>query len=289
MLQYIPFAMLPVSGSAYQPLIVKHEIVTLASASALAVQRKERAGRKVAPRDIAVIADPVFDVADPRVNSGVREQPRVPDFYATRIVEHLSDGEAKLRIPRLPYTRQEADRILSVMPRGANLKAVDFNAQRAAALGGELREYRYIHFATHGYIDSEKPGLSAIVLSLVDERGQARDGFLRAQEIYNLQLPAELVVLSACQTGLGREIKGEGLVGLTRGFMYAGAPRVIVSLWSVSDRGTADLMGRLYAGMIKNGQRPAAALRSAQLEMWRQKSWRSPYYWAAFVQQGEWR
>lgn len=291
MLQYIPFAMLPVPDArpSYQPLIVKHEIVTLASASALAVQRKERAGRKMAPRDIAVIADPVFDVADPRVNSGVREQPRVPDFYATRIVEHLSDGEAKLRIPRLPYTRQEAERILSVMPTGANLKAVDFNAQRAAALGGELREYRYIHFATHGYIDSEKPGLSAIVLSLVDERGQARDGFLRAQEIYNLQLPAELVVLSACQTGLGREIKGEGLVGLTRGFMYAGAPRVIVSLWSVSDRGTADLMGRLYTGMIKNGQRPAAALRSAQLEMWRQKGWRSPYYWAAFVQQGEWR
>ncbi|HKS08137.1 MAG TPA: tetratricopeptide repeat protein [Pyrinomonadaceae bacterium] len=293
MLQYIPFAMLPVpdarNRSVYQPLIVKHEIVTLASASALAVQRKERAGRKMAPRDIAVIADPVFDVADPRVNSSVREQARVPDFYATRIVEHLSDGEAKLRIPRLPYTRQEAERILSVMPRGENLKAVDFNAQRAAALGGELREYRYIHFATHGYIDSEKPGLSAIVLSLVDERGQARDGFLRAQEIYNLQLPAELVVLSACQTGLGREIKGEGLVGLTRGFMYAGAPRVIVSLWSVSDRGTADLMGRLYAEMIKNGQRPAAALRSAQFEMWRQKGWRSPYYWAAFVQQGEWR
>lgn len=292
MLQYIPFAMLPVPDarrSAYQPLIVKHEIVTLASASALAVQRRERMGRKLAPRDIAVIADPVFDVADPRVNGGVRVQPQTADFNATRIVEHLSEGEAKLRIPRLPYTRQEAERILSVLPAGANLKAVDFNAQRAAALSGELRQYRYIHFATHGYIDSEKPGLSAIVLSLVDEHGKARDGFLRAQEIYNLQLPAELVVLSACQTGLGREIKGEGLVGLTRGFMYAGAPRVIVSLWSVSDRGTADLMGRLYAGMIKNGQRPAAALRSAQLEMWRQKNWRSPYYWAAFVQQGDWR
>lgn len=292
MLQYIPFAMLPVvtarGRSAYQPLIVKHEVVTLASASALAVQRNERARRKTPARNIAVIADPVFDVADPRVESGVREQP-APDPHATRIVEHLSEGEAKLRIPRLPYTRQEADRILSVMPAGANLKAVDFNAQRAAALGGELGEYRYIHFATHGYIDSEKPGLSAIVLSLVDEHGQARDGFLRAQEIYNLQLHAELVVLSACQTGLGREIKGEGLVGLTRGFMYAGAPRVIVSLWSVSDRGTADLMGRLYARMIRNGQRPAAALRSAQLEMWRQKGWSAPYYWAAFVQQGEWK
>jgi CHAT domain-containing protein len=207
------------------------------------------------------------------------------------MLKHLADegNSGPLRFPRLPYTRQEADRILSIMPSPSNLKATDFNARRATALGDELRNYRYIHFATHGYLDSERPALSAIVLSLVDERGQAQDGFLRVQEVYNMQLPAELVVLSACQTGLGREIKGEGLVGLTRGFMYAGAPRVIVSLWSVSDRATADLMGRLYAGMIKGGQRPAAALRSAQLEMWRQHGWRSPYYWAAFVQQGEWR
>jgi CHAT domain-containing protein len=124
---------------------------------------------------------------------------------------------------------------------------------------------------------------------MVDAQGKPQDGFLRANDIYNLKLPAELVVLSACQTGLGKEIKGEGLVGLTRGFMYAGAARVVVSLWNVNDKATADLMTKFYEKMLKQGQRPAAALRTAQVEMWKQKQWQSPYYWAAFTMQGEWR
>jgi CHAT domain-containing protein/Tfp pilus assembly protein PilF len=302
MLQYIPFAMLSVpSGRGKlanlnsRPLIVEHEIVSLPSASALAVQRKETAGRKIAPRNIAVIADPVFELTDQRVaiqSPSAQPPTQLARYDNTRMLKHLAGegtGGGPLHFPRLPYTRQEADRILSIMPLPSNLKATDFDARRMAALDAELRNYRYIHFATHGYLDTERPALSAIVLSLVDKQGQSQDGFLRVQEVYNMHLPAELVVLSACQTGLGTDVKGEGLVGLTRGFMYAGAPRVIVSLWSVSDRATADLMGRLYTGMIKRGQRPAAALRSAQLEMWRQQGWRSPYYWAAFVQQGEWR
>jgi len=120
-------------------------------------------------------------------------------------------------------------------------------------------------------------------------RASRKTGFLRAHEIYNLNLPAELVVLSACQTGLGKEIKGEGLVGMTRGFMYAGAARVMVSLWNVNDKATAELMAKLYQKMLKEGQQPAAALRSAQVEMWRSSQWRSPYFWAAFALQGEWR
>jgi len=128
-----------------------------------------------------------------------------------------------------------------------------------------------------------------LVLSMVDAQGKPQNGFLRANDIYNLKLPADLVVLSACQTGLGKEIKGEGLIGLTRGFMYAGAARVVVSLWSVNDKATADLMTRFYEKMLKQGKRPAAALRAAQVEMWQQKQWQSPYYWAAFTMQGEWR
>jgi CHAT domain-containing protein len=127
------------------------------------------------------------------------------------------------------------------------------------------------------------------VLSLVDEQGRPRDGFLGASEIYNLQLPAELVVLSACETGLGKEVKGEGLVGLTRGFMYAGAARVMVSLWSVSDKATSELMQRFYKRLLQERQRPAAAMRAAQVEMLRQPRWREPYFWAAFTLQGEWR
>jgi CHAT domain-containing protein len=174
-----------------------------------------------------------------------------------------------------------------VAPNGANFKALDFNASRATATGADLSKYRYVHFATHGYLDSERPDLSAIVLSLVDREGKPQDGFLRTHEIYNLNLPAELVVLSACQTGLGKDIKGEGLVGLTRGFMYAGARRVVVSLWNVNDKATAELMQHFYRGMLRENLTPAAALRKAQTQLAQQKQWRSPYFWAAFVLQGD--
>jgi CHAT domain-containing protein len=146
-----------------------------------------------------------------------------------------------------------------------------------------------VHFATHGLLNSEHPELSGVVLSLVDEQGKSVDGFLRLHEIYNLNLPAEMVVLSACQTALGKEIKGEGLVGLVRGFMYAGSPRVVASLWKVDDVATAELMKHFYSGVLTEGMRPAAALRAAKVEMWKQKRWHAPYYWAAFELQGEWK
>ncbi|MGH9754942.1 MAG: CHAT domain-containing protein, partial [Blastocatellia bacterium] len=165
----------------------------------------------------------------------------------------------------------------------------DFQASRAAVASGQLSQYRYIHFATHGLADSQRPELSTILLSLCDEQGRPQDGFLRAHEIYNLEMPAELVTLSACQTGLGKLTRGEGLVSLTRGFMYAGAARVVVSLWSVSDQATSELMVKFYRRMLIDGERPAAALRAAQVEMWRDKRWETPYYWAAFTLQGEWR
>ena len=146
-----------------------------------------------------------------------------------------------------------------------------------------------LHFATHGLINSQSPDLSGIVLSLVDEEGRPREGFLQLHEIYDLKLPVDLVVLSACQTALGRNIRGEGLVGLTRGFMYAGAQRVVASLWKVDDEATSELMKHFYKSMLADGLPPAAALRSAQMELLKQKRWQSPYYWAAFVLQGEWR
>ncbi|HXM49219.1 MAG TPA: CHAT domain-containing tetratricopeptide repeat protein [Pyrinomonadaceae bacterium] len=307
-LQYVPFTALSAPDkilsrnavaapgnspqtSGYGPLILDREIVSLPSASALAVQRDGLRNRKPAPNVLAVIADPVFTSTDERL--GVRKRIGTPKQAGdsssnTRIIEHLAD-DSGLIIRRLKFTRQEADQILAEAPRAKNLKAIDFKANRATATGGELSKYRYVHFATHGYIDSEHPDLSAIVLSLVDAEGKPQDGFLRANEIYNLNLPAELVVLSACETGLGKEIKGEGLVGLTQGFMYAGARRVVVSLWNVNDKATAELMARFYRGMLREHKTPAAALRTAQMEMSRQKQWQSPYYWAAFTLQGEWK
>ena len=127
-----------------------------------------------------------------------------------------------------------------------------------------------------------------MILSLVDEQGQPQDGFLRARDIYNLNLQADLVVLSACQTGLGKVVKGEGVVGFTRGFMYAGSPRVVVSLWNVNDQATAELMASFYTNMLKRKLRPAVALREAQLNLWRTRKWSQPFFWEAFQLQGEW-
>jgi tetratricopeptide (TPR) repeat protein len=267
------------------PLIVNYEIAHLPSASALAVLRRELAGRETSPKTVAVLADPVFSADDARVKSGTQTQSGAA--APPELTRAINDVRGELG--RLLLTRDEAEAILSATPRTEGFGALDFRANRATATGDDLSHYRIVHFATHSLLNSEHPELSGIVLSLVDERGQPQDGFLRLHEIFNLRLPAELVVLSACQTGLGKEVKGEGLVGLTRGFMYAGAARVVASLWQVNDVATAELMNRFYRRMLKDGMRPAAALRAAQIEMWKKPQWQSPFYWGGFVLQGEWK
>src|SRR6266511_3832437 len=312
-LQYIPFAALPApssgndggrnSGAEPQPLFVEHEIVSLPSASTLATLRRETAGRKPAEKSLAVLADPVFTDDDTRVSRnvgkvGAKEKTRSDDSGETDIAfqQMTRSGRetgvigAEGGFGRLLSTRREAAAILALVPERERKQALDFEASRMTALRPELGEYRIVHFATHGMLNNIHPELSGIVLSLVDKEGHPQDGFLRLQDIYNLKLSAELVVLSACQTGLGKEIKGEGLVGLTRGFMYAGAPRIVASLWKVDDRATSELMKRFYQGMLgPEALRPAGALRQAQLTIWKEKQWREPYYWAAFVLQGEWK
>jgi CHAT domain-containing protein len=196
---------------------------------------------------------------------------------------------AGIDLRRLPFSRYEAERLLALVPRRDALAAFDFAASQTTAMSEDLRQYRIVHFATHGYLNSDRPDLSGLILSLVDEQGTPQDGFLSLPEIYNLRLGADLVVLSACQTALGKQVRGEGLIGLTRGFMYAGAPRVVASLWAVEDRATAELMGRFYTAMLQRGSRPAAALRVAQLSMFRERRWSAPHQWAGFVFQGEWR
>jgi CHAT domain-containing protein/Tfp pilus assembly protein PilF len=312
-LQYIPFAALPApapgndggrnSRAEPQPLFVEHEIVSLPSASTLATLRCETAGRKPAEKSLAVLADPVFTDDDTRVSrnvgkAGAKEKTKSPDSDKTDIgfLQMTRSGRetgaigAEGGFGRLLSTRREAAAILALVPERERMQALDFQASRTTALRPELGEYRIVHFAAHGMLNNLHPELSGIVLSLVDEAGRREDGFLRLQDIYNLKLPAELVVLSACQTGLGKEVKGEGLIGLTRGFMYAGAPRVVASLWKVDDRATSELMKRFYQGMLgPEALSAAGALRQAQMSIWKQKQWRAPYYWAAFVLQGEWK
>jgi CHAT domain-containing protein/tetratricopeptide (TPR) repeat protein len=281
-LQYLPFAALPEPTADVHaqpvPLMVNHEIITAPSASVIAVLRQETAGRKPADRAVAVLADPVFSADDPRVVQDTR------DF-----MNATSNGSASPDFVRLRFSRNEAEEIARLSPGDATFKALDFDASRQTALRGDLGQYRIVHFATHSLLDNEHPELSGIVLSLVDRSGRPQNGFLRLYDIYNLRLGSDLVVLSACQTAVGGEIKGEGLIGLTRGFLYAGAPRVVASLWEVDDRTTAEAMKRFYEHMLSGGERPAAALRAAQEALWKAHGWEAPYYWGAFTLQGEWR
>jgi len=288
-LQYLPFAALPDPEGLAQPLVVNHEIVNLPSASTLAVLRRENANRKPAAKTLAVLADPVFSADDPRV-ARFQEKQKLADA-GSALQRSLNDlGLEGVRLTRLPGTRREAAGIAGLVPENGRKQALDFDASRATLTNPDLGNYRILHLATHGLLNTAHPELSGVVLSLVDGKGKPQDGFMRLHQIYNLKLSADLVVLSACQTGLGKEIQGEGLVGLTRGFMYAGAPRVLASLWKVDDRATSELMKKLYGAMLgAEALRPAAALRSAQIAMWKTKGWENPYYWAAFTLQGEWR
>jgi CHAT domain-containing protein/tetratricopeptide (TPR) repeat protein len=306
-LDYIPFGALPVPSAAggSEPLLVEREVVYAPSASTIAVIRRERAVRATAPKLIAMFADPVFDPGDERIKRVAGGEVGVPSAQApnpsaelTReivqagVAQAATDtGEAEegARIPRLPFTCVEAEAVEAVAGRGQSEFALDFAANRTAATSQDLSQYRIVHFATHGYLNALHPELSGLVLSLVDERGKPQAGFLTSRDVFGLKLAADLVVLSACRTGLGKEVRGEGLVGLTRAFMYAGSPRVIVSLWSVNDQATAELMKRFYEEMLTSEKSPAAALRAAQVAIWEHEGWRAPFYWAPFVLQGEWQ
>lgn len=298
-LQYVPFAALPLPNAGFprpaatRYLIENNEIVSLPSASALSVLRKETDGRPQVTRSVAVLADPIFDKKDERFQalSGRRKAAQTKDLLAglsrrqTRsAVSDLRDG---LDLKRLPFTRREADLITAVAPAGQKEKWLDFDASRATATSSRLSDFRYVHFATHGLINDKEPELSGLVFSTVDEKGKDIDGFLRVGDIYGLKLPSEMIVLSGCRTGLGQNIKGEGMIGMTRAFMYAGAKRVTVSLWDINDEATSQLMANLYREMFVRKQSPAAALRLAQTAMIKDRRWSNPYYWATFVLQGE--
>jgi CHAT domain-containing protein/tetratricopeptide (TPR) repeat protein len=296
-LQYVPFAALslPDATRAYRPLLATHEVISLPSASVLAVLRKEAANREVAPRSVAVLADAVFQSDDSRLQQ-VRVNARSASLELAG--EQLGEQSDLVRsakesgvvsFQRLPFTRQEAEAIINLAGESASFKALDFVASRETVFDARLDQYRIVHFATHGLLNSRHPELSGIVLSLVDKEGRARDGFLRTHDIYNLKLRANLVVLSACRTALGNEVKGEGLLGLTRGFMYSGTPRVVASLWDVRDEATSKLMAYFYEKMLRDNLSPAAALRAAQLKLLKDPRWQSPYYWAGFTLQGDWK
>ncbi|MDP9120078.1 MAG: CHAT domain-containing protein [Acidobacteriota bacterium] len=286
LLAYVPFAALP-WGVARHPLGERYEIVRLPSATTVLALRRRRTGN---PPDkgpvVVVLADPVFSASDPRVRRDDKAQSSIEpaDREAlTRTVGDLSlDG-----LERLPATRREAAAIQAQAP-GA-LVILDFAARREVFDTAAVRHAQLLHLATHSLVHPVDPALSGIVLSLVDDQGRPRPGFLQASEIAGLDLEASLVVLSACKTALGPETKGEGLMGLARAFLHAGARRVIVSLWNVEDESSATLMTHFYEGLLRHELTPTAALRRAQLAMRADPSTANPSNWAGFELQGDWR
>ena len=309
-LQYLPFNILPrptgkgTISSDGDALISTHEIAYLPSASVLAVLRHHALDRKQHSKLVAVLADPVFDNDDPRVHAGGTAEKQgsargseekteqfstqiLPQEQLVRSITEMERAGNPILLKRLMFSRWESRAIVKAAPHGQAMEALDFDANRTLVTNGSLAGYRIVHFATHGLLNNEHPELSGLVFSLVDAQGKTQNGFLDLEDIYNLRLQADLVVLSACETGLGKEVMGEGLIGLARGFMYAGATRVIASLWKVDDVATAELMGKFYQGIFHDRLSPAAALRRAQLYMMRQKRWADPFYWAGFILEGE--
>jgi CHAT domain-containing protein len=284
-LHTIPFAALNTPNTkTYNPLLTTHEITNLPSASTIAILRTTVAAKPRGPKQLAILADPIFRKDDPRLTGKTTQTNNNLDLG-----EQIARGRTSrdLDLNRLPFTATEAKGILALIPNQESISAFGFDASYDWITDPKISQYRYIHLATHGFFDNDKPALSSIILSSFDAQGRDRKAYLRFPDLFNLTLPTELIVLSACQTGLGNNIPGEGLVGMTRGLMYAGALRVTVSLWNVDDQATSDLMQDFYQNLWQSKQSHAAALRSAQLKLWQQG--KAPYYWAAFTLQGEWR
>ena len=309
----------PADYASLKYLVRDHEIAYVPSATVMAAIRQQRAG-KPAGEGALLVGDPIFDAADGRFKSG-RTAPEgdtvARDLIAKTFLESsdVAPSSAKTtnpagrvtanpaqatNIPRLPSTRKETTRIAEILKQAGSPADVllDLQANEAEITQRKLQQYRFLHLATHGLLNADRPQFSGLLLSLVDNP-EGYDGFLRTQEVFELRLGSPLVMLSACKTGLGKQRKGEGLVGLTRAFHYAGAPTVGVSLWPVDDDSTAALMTLFYRRLLPakapNGKTPSgvadltAALRLAQLQLIEERRYSSPFFWAPFVLVGDYR
>lgn len=295
-LNYIPFQIMPAPFAGDEPLVASSEIINAPSASILGQLREETERRQAPTKVLAAFGDPVFasnyaqQKAASTSENGTSAQPvGVGQWqHALRDIEPEGDSFKPATIRPLFYSRLELAKLRDVAGPDSFV-ATGFEATREKLAEADLTEYAILHFATHGILDPKRPEKSGLLLSTVNRDGQAENGFVGLQDIYSLHTPVDLVVLSACRTGLGKDVRGEGLIGLTRGFMYAGASSVVASLWKVDDEATAELMKQFYINMLQREMPPAVALRAAQNNIRQQPQWRSPYFWAAFTLQGEYR
>jgi CHAT domain-containing protein len=297
-LNYIPFQALPSPMGEHELLVAGYEIVNAPSASILGELREEAARRQPAAKMLAAFGDPVFPAnyaqrkaaTDGEQLASARPPEEDGRFgHAPRDIELKGDTYDPAAVQPLFYNKQEMAYLRRVASGEETLLAEGFDASRERLRGTDLAQFAILHFATHGFLDPQRPEKSGLMLSTVDRDGRPLDGFIGLQDVYSLRAPVELVVLSACSTALGKEVRGEGLIGLTRGFMYAGASSVLASLWKVDDEATAELMKRFYGNLLEHGMTPAEALRAAQNSIRQEPQWRAPYYWAGFTLQGEYR
>lgn len=289
-LQFVPFsALASPKFKARSPkfLVEENEIVILPSAGVLAELRRNTTGRNAPQKTIAIFADPIFEANDTRlagVSKNIKASGKPPEIR--KVLRDFNFGET---LPRLISSRIEAKNIAAFVPDSKADLNIDFDASRENAMSADLSDYRILHFATHGLLDTIHPESSGLMMSLYDKDGKTRDGFLSLNQIYNMDLNSDLVVLSACQTALGKDVRGEGLIGLTRGFMYAGAKRVVASLWKVDDAATAEFMKRFYQNLLQKNLSSVAALKQTKMEMRQIPRFKSAYFWAGFTLQGDWK
>ena len=277
------------------PLVLSHEIVRVPSLTAMVAMGERAAtsldrGRVGSPNPrsrVAILADPVFTSDDPRVHGRVpgTPEPKGADLLALG-TSLRGTGQSLATLPRLLASREEASSIAKAAVGTDVTIATDFRVNRAQAEEVLGDSYRVVHVATHGILNDEHPMLSGIITSLVDEAGQPQDGFLRAQDVYRLRVTADLVVLSACETALGRMLRGEGITGLVHAFLHAGARTVVASNWRVDDVATQGSSAEFYRRMFVDGVGAAAALRAAQIKLLQKPGTRAPFFWGAFEVHG---
>jgi CHAT domain-containing protein/tetratricopeptide (TPR) repeat protein len=287
-LQYLPFAALSFAenGHVGVPLVELHELVMLPSASALVALRRAADQRPRPADELTVFADPVFEPSGKPKPAAIPSSSESPRSRAlTRALNDLGDSQW---IPSLPGSRNEALAIQKIAGPERTRLVMGFEANREAIMGGSIARQRIIHFATHGMMDTRHPEMSGLVLSMFNKKGEYQDGYVRLSDIYDLKLSADLVVLSSCESALGKDLGAEGIIGLPRAFLYAGARSVVASLWKVDDDVTVTLMSAFYS-RLQRGEDPAQALQGAQLDLLKNPRLSDPYYWAAFILEGEYQ
>jgi CHAT domain-containing protein len=290
-LHYLPFELLlktvppPAlrSDPRHLPYLIRDYRVSYLPAAGI-LPTLDRATPPETPRkDLLALGDPSYD-----------RRESVPGNDAGGAIRAAFAGEKPWMLQRLAHSRDEVTRIASLYPReSADLLLGKDATEENLKADGRLGRYRIIHLAAHGLLNESRPQFSGLVVSLpqaspaAGERAPSEDGLVQVYEIFNMKLNADLVVLSACETGLGQEIRGEGVVGLTRAFLYAGTPAVVVSLWKVADASTAELMVRFHERLQGGDSSPSEALRRAQLHLIDETGFAHPYFWAPFVLVGK--